>query len=56
MTDPTESELVEIGDLDLEQWNDFAIEQGWSDGLPLMPPTEEKVERMVDACRGDNHE
>lgn len=54
MTDPTESELVEIGDIDLDRWNDFAIEQGWSDGLPLLPPTEEKVERMIDACRGDN--
>ena len=54
MTDPTQNELVEIGDLDLDQWNDYAIEQGWSDGLPLMPPVEEKVERMVDMCRGDN--
>ena len=54
MTDPTRNEVVEIGDLDFDQWNDFALEQGWSDGLPLMPPTEEKVERMVDMCRGDN--
>jgi hypothetical protein len=54
MTDPTQNEVVEIGNLDLDQWNDYAIERGWSDGLPLMPPAEEKVERMVDMCRGDN--
>ena len=54
MTDPTRSELVEIGDLDFDQWNDYALEQGWSDGLPLLPPVEEKVERMVHTCHGDN--
>lgn len=54
MTDLTESEVIEVGDLDLDQWNDYAAEQGWSDGFPLMLPTEEKVERMVEACRGDN--
>ena len=54
MTDLTESEVVEVGDLDPDQWNDYAVEQGWSDGLPLMLPTEEKVERMIEACRGDN--
>lgn len=54
MTDLTESEVVEVGDLDPDQWNDYAVAQGWSDGLPLMLPTEEKVERMVEACRGDN--
>ncbi|MDH3701748.1 MAG: hypothetical protein OEU46_10570 [Alphaproteobacteria bacterium] len=53
MTEPTE-EVVEVGDLDPDQWNDYAVAQGWSDGLPLMLPTEEKVERMVEACRGDN--
>lgn len=54
MTDPTQDEMVEIGDLDFDQWNDYAIEQGWSDGFPLMPPTEDKVDRMVDICRGNN--
>ncbi len=53
MTEPTE-EVVEVGDLDPDQWNDYAVAQGWSDGLPLMLPTEEKVERMIEACRGDN--
>jgi len=32
MTDPTQNELVEIGDLDLDQWNDYAIEQGLLEG------------------------
>jgi len=54
MVDIAQDEVIEIGDLDPDQWNDYAIEQGWSDGLPLFAPTEEKVERMVDACRGDN--
>ena len=54
MTDLTESEVIEVGDLDAEQWNDFAEKQGWSDGMPLMVPTEEKVVAFVDTCRGDN--
>ena len=54
MTDLTEQEVIEVGELDLDQWNDYASEQGWSDGMPLYPPTEEKVERLVETCRGDN--
>jgi hypothetical protein len=56
MTDLTESEVLEVGDtnLDAEQWNDYAAEQGWSDGMPLMIPTEEKVAAFVETCRGDN--
>jgi hypothetical protein len=54
MTDLNESELVEIGDLDPAQWNDYALEQGWGDGMPLMPPTEGAVARFVETCRGDN--
>ena len=54
MTDVTESAVIEVGDLDPEQWNDYAIEQGWSDGMPLLQPTEDKVGRFVETCRGDN--
>lgn len=54
MSDLTESEVVEVGDLDPDQWNDYATEQGWSDGMPLMVPTEEKVAEFVETCRGDN--
>ncbi len=54
MTDLTESEVIEVDDLDPAQWNDYAIEQGWSDGMPLLAPTESAVARFVDTCRGDN--
>ncbi|MCH9674801.1 MAG: hypothetical protein K0U93_25400 [Gammaproteobacteria bacterium] len=54
MTDAPETELVDIGELDQEEWNDYAIAQGWSDGLPLVMPTEKSVARFVDICRGDN--
>ena len=37
----------------IEEANAFFLEQGWGDGLPLIPPTEERVERMVAACRRD---
>jgi hypothetical protein len=40
------SEIIEVAD-DLEAFNAYAIEQGWSDGLPLVPPTEERVTRML---------
>ena len=30
-------------------WIEFHYQQGWSDGLPLVPPTEESVGTMLDA-------
>ena len=54
MTDETESAVIEVGDLDPEQWNDYALAQGWGDGMPLHVPTEDKVGRFVETCRGDN--
>ena len=47
-------DVLDVGELDFEAWNEYASEQGWSDGLPLYAPTEEKVARMVETCRGDN--
>lgn len=38
--------LVDAPD-DLEKFNDWAIENRWSDGLPLIPPTEERVAAML---------
>lgn len=32
----------------LEAFNRLAIERGWSDGFPLVPPTPEKVARMLE--------
>ncbi|WP_135469254.1 hypothetical protein [Crenalkalicoccus roseus] len=54
MQDAAEAEIIEIGDLSPEEWTDYAIAQGWSDGLPLAIPTEAAVERLVALCRGDN--
>src|SRR6202521_3329094 len=31
----------------LEAINDHFYEQGWTDGLPIIPPTPERVERML---------
>ncbi|MBO0712044.1 MAG: hypothetical protein J2P47_12280, partial [Acetobacteraceae bacterium] len=50
----TESEVLDIGELGADGWCEFAIEQGWSDGLPLVAPTEAAVERFTALCRGDN--
>ncbi len=54
MNDNTESEVIDVGELDAEAWNDFASAQSWSDGFPLMMPTEAAVERFTATCRGDN--
>src|SRR5215813_578563 len=31
----------------LEAANDYFYEQGWTDGLPIIPPTPERVEKML---------
>jgi hypothetical protein len=31
----------------LEEMNDFFYRRGWTDGLPIMPPTEDSVEAML---------
>lgn len=54
MTNLQDEELVEIGELDFDQWNDYALAQEWGDGLPLMVPTEAKVEALIATCRGAN--
>ncbi len=54
MSDSADTEVLEIADLDPEAWQDYAEEQGWSDGLPLVMPTEASVARMVAGARGDN--
>ena len=37
---------IELAD-DLEGFNRLMMERHWSDGLPLIPPTRERVERML---------
>lgn len=34
-------------ELDIDAYNDFALEQGWGDGLPLIPPTEGRVRTFL---------
>ncbi len=41
-----QSDLIELAD-DLAAFNAYALEQRWSDGLPLIPPTKARVERML---------
>lgn len=48
------SEIIDVDDADLAAWNDTAIELGWSDGMPLLPPTETAVKKFLESCRGDN--
>lgn len=54
MTETFEDETIDLDELDSEQWNDYALEQGWGDGFPLIAPTEDAVARFVETCRGDN--
>jgi thiol-disulfide isomerase/thioredoxin len=48
------SRRIEIGSDEDEQEAMFA--RGWSDGLPLVPPTEERVLRMLDGTSRDPQE
>ncbi len=40
---------IEVAD-DFEAINELCRERGWSDGLPVVPPTTERVERMLAYC------
>jgi len=37
----------------LEGFTDFVYEHGWTDGLPVFPPTRDAVQRMIDAIGRD---
>ena len=43
-----QSERIEVAD-DLWAVNAFFEEKGWTDGLPIIPPTEERVGQMLAA-------
>src|SRR5215475_8488180 len=49
-TQPGESALRVPSGTDLVEWY---FEQGWTDGLPVVPPTQRLVEAFVDALGGD---
>ena len=38
---------ADSSDSALEQFNDLFLEKHWSDGLPIIPPTPERVKRML---------
>ena len=42
----SKTKTMELPD-SLEAINDHFCEQGWTDGLPIIPPTPERVERML---------
>ena len=44
------SEMVAVED-SLEAVNDLFLERGWSDGLPIVPPTEERIFLMLAGTR-----
>jgi hypothetical protein len=44
--------MVEVDD-DPEAVYEFLCAKGWSDGLPVIPPTPERVERMLQFCDRD---
>ena len=48
------SRRIEIGEDEDEQ--EAMYERGWSDGLPLVPPTEERVLKMLDGTSRDPQE
>jgi hypothetical protein len=48
----TQAVIVEAPD-DLDAFQSFAIDQGWGDGLPVLPPTPERVARILGAGRAD---
>ena len=54
MSATTTAELLDIPDMDPDAWADYVEAQGWTDGLPLVPPTEDAVARMMRGARGDN--
>ncbi len=39
--------ILDDGDDALDRINDYFYEQGWTDGLPIVPPTAVRVERML---------
>lgn len=43
---------VEV-DEDFDAVNDYCLKRGWTDGLPVVPPTDERVRRMLSHCDRD---
>jgi hypothetical protein len=49
-----ETRFLEIPDsLDFEEANEALYQRGMTDGLPVVPPTHDRVARMLDGVRRD---
>lgn len=51
---PRTSQLLEVPE-DIEEFTSWAEQQGWGDGLLLLPPTQERVSALVEAAGLDPH-
>ena len=43
---PSWTSVVDAPD-DLDRFQEFAVGEGWSDGMPVLPPTPDRVERVL---------
>ena len=50
----SDTEFLDIPDMTPDSWAEYVEAQGWTDGMPLVPPEEAAVTRMLDGARGDN--
>ncbi len=50
-----EAERMKVGD-SWEEVNDYYFKKGWTDGLPIVPPTEERVQAMLNYTDRDPQE
>ena len=56
MPDDSSPEIVELDDASPEALIEAGEARGWGDGLPLIPPTEERVKAMLAETDGDADE
>lgn len=47
MSEDEAEQIIDLGNAGVDEFNDHALAQGWGDGLPLVPPTEDKVAAML---------
>lgn len=48
--------ILDINFNDIDEINQYFDKNGWTDGLPIIPPTIERVERMLKATQRDRNE
>lgn len=48
--------IIELPASSLDEIYDFMYKQGWTDGLPIIPPTEERVRKMLAFIHEDDPE